>query len=165
ADFPGPNSNGVRTINHAYQSLQHQRALNAGLPGGRGHTSGDTVFGANTLSLRLTYLHVPLVPGLRAMLRHLGSTLPDTGFAAQAMRDAGVLPIRQTVSLAMQSSPWEQEHDSIRAPAARLPARSPAAASSTQAYASPCLGLWCDTAWPGQPGERGQSVIAAPRPA
>src|SRR5690606_35033490 len=111
SDFPGPHRNGVRTIEHSYQSLQHQRALSSGLPGGRGRTSGDTIFGANTLSLRLTYLHVPLVPGLRALLRQLGAVLPDSGFAALAMRSAGVLPIRQTVSIAMQSSAWEHEQD------------------------------------------------------
>nr|MBF0683993.1 pilus assembly protein [Pseudomonas sp.] len=147
-DFPGSNHQGVRTIEHAYQSLQHQRAVNAGLPGGRGPESGDTIFGANTLSLRLTYLHVPLVPGMRSFLRQLGAVLPDAGFAAQAMRTAGALPIRQTVSIAMQSSPREHDHAALT-PALGPPGRGVPAQLDPPAQAPPCRGLWCDRPWPG----------------
>jgi len=154
-DFPGPRSNGMRTIHHAYQDLQHQRALAAGLPGGRGMASGDTIFGANTLSLRLHYLHVPIVPGMRSFLRQLGSVLPDDGFAAQAMRRTGALPIRQTVSITMQSSPWDWQHDGTLVPAAPVPGSQPAMPTQTLAGVPTCSGIWCaiprtEQAW--QPG-------------
>src|SRR5690606_32670780 len=135
---------------HAYQDLQHQRALASGLPGGRGSASGDTIFGANTLSLRLHYLYVPLVPGMRALLRQLGETLPDAGFAAQAMRQAGALPIRQTVSVTMQSPAWDWRHGGHIMPAAGPSGQATAMPTDTVSRSPPCTGIWCDTPWAGR---------------
>jgi hypothetical protein len=160
-DFPGPHSNGMRTIHHAYQDIRHRQALAAGLPGRRGMASGDTIFGANTLSLRLHYVHVPIVPGMRSLLRRLGAALPDAGFAAQAMRRAGALPVRQTVSITMQSSPWDWQHGGVVAPAAAPPGRQAAMPAQTPASAPPCGGIWCDVSWAGRSW---QPVPAAPLP-
>lgn len=154
-DFPGPSLDGLRSIPHAYQDLQHQRALASGQPGGRGSASGDTIFRANTLSLRLDYLHVPLVPGMQSLLRQLGAALPDAGFAAQAMRRAGTLPIRQTVSVTMQSSPRDWQHGGYITPATRLPAGRPGMPAEGVAGSPSCSGIWCDAPWAGrswQPG-------------
>lgn len=148
-DFPGPGTGGGPTIPHAYQDLQHQRALASGRPGGRGHASGDTIFGANTLSLRLDYLHVPLVPGMQSLLRQLGAALPDAGFAAQAMRRAGTLPVRQTVSVTMQSSPRGWRHGGYIIPATRLPTGGPGMPADDLAGSPPCSGIWCDAPWAG----------------
>ena len=149
-DFPGPGRDGTRSIRHAYQDLQHQRALASGRPGGRGSASGDTIFGANTLTLRLDYLHVPLVPGMRSLLRQLGAALPDAGFAAQAMRRAGTLPIRQTVSVTMQSSPRDWRHGGHIIPAARSPAGEPNLTADVVAGSPSCGGIWCDAPWAGR---------------
>ncbi len=65
------------TIRNDYQDLQHQQRLSQGWPSGRGPQSGQTVFEANTLHLKLTYLHRPLVPGLQAVLKTLGSVRTD----------------------------------------------------------------------------------------
>jgi len=162
-DFPGPDSNGMRTILHAYQDLQHQRALSSGLPGGRGRVSGNTIFGANTLSLRLHYLYVPLVPGMRSFLRQLGAALPDADFAAQAMRQAGALPIRQTVSVTMQSSAWEWQHGGrIAPPAARQPGHAPVP-THTPGELPPCNGIWCDGPGADRSWRSGPSAPVSPR--
>lgn len=133
-DFPGPPRLGMRTIRHSYQHEQHLRAIAAGRPLGRGPASDETVFQANTLVLRLTYLHTPLAPGMRPLLRLAGRLADAQSFGGQAMRAAGVVAMRQTVSVAMQSAPYEwpaNAHTALRPqhtsqPAAHQPAGMPA---------------------------------------
>lgn len=150
-DFPGPDTNGMRTISHAYQDLQHRRAVSLGRPGGRGSLSGDTIFGANTLSLRLQYLHAPLVPGMRSLLRQLGASLPDAGFAAQSMRRTGALPILQTVAVTMQSSPWDWQHGGQVLPDAPSSTQAPTLPTDIRADSLPCIGIWCNAPSAGRP--------------
>ena len=80
---------------------RHADALAHGRPGGRGPRSGQTVFQANVLHLRLTYLHAPLAPGMRGLLELLAGSGP--GYADQARRRAGLLPIVRDIRVLMQS--------------------------------------------------------------
>ena len=72
----------LRAIDNGYQDLQHARRPPR--PG------GQDIFLANTLKLRLTYLHKPLLPPLRALLAMLGRQ--DGSYAGHALAK-GVLPI------------------------------------------------------------------------
>ncbi|MFD4837980.1 TadE/TadG family type IV pilus assembly protein [Achromobacter sp. NPDC058515] len=85
---------GLRAIDNDYQDLQHARRPSR--PGGR------DIFHANTLKLRLTYLHKPLLPPLRALLAMLGSD--EDSYAGQA-RAQGLLPIRIELEMEMHTHP------------------------------------------------------------
>lgn len=85
---------GLRAIDNDYQDLQHARRPPR--PG-----AGD-IFHANTLKLRLTYLHKPLLPPLRALLAMLGRG--DDSYAGQA-RTKGLLPIRIELETEMHTHP------------------------------------------------------------
>ncbi|WP_052096982.1 TadE/TadG family type IV pilus assembly protein [Achromobacter sp. RTa] len=87
---------GLRAIDNDYQDLQHARQPSR--PG------GQTIFQANTLKLRLTYLHQPLLPPLRALLAALGRDASSYAGHAQAR---GLLPIRVELEMEMQSHPAE----------------------------------------------------------
>src|SRR5690606_1789355 len=76
-DFADPALNTARhnrlpTINNNYQLEQDQRHRAQGWPQGLGPTSGVSIYDANTLVLRLTYLHEPVVPGIKGLMRLLG---------------------------------------------------------------------------------------------
>lgn len=86
---------GLRIINNHYQGLQHK---NVKMPG------GTSIFAANTLSLRLTYLHEPLIPLWRVVLKRLGKSGPNYIEHAFAQ---GTLPIRIRLDMDMQSHPVE----------------------------------------------------------
>lgn len=90
SDFPANVNGGIMenhpTIRNSYQREQHLKALNKGWLNGTGPQSGETIFQANTLSLRLTYPYAPLVPGLSALA-------PEP------------LAIRRQVQVVMQSNP------------------------------------------------------------
>lgn len=85
---------GLRAIDNDYQDLQHARRPPR--PG------GQSIFQANTLRLRLTYLHRPLLPPLRGLLALLGRG--RAGYAGNALR-AGLLPIRVELETEMHSHP------------------------------------------------------------
>lgn len=102
---------GRRVIRNDYQGEQHERRRAQGWPEGRGPRSGETVFDANTLHLRLTYLHTPRTPPWRAVLRALGGMdAGRDGHRRRAWR-AGMLPIVLEVEMPMQSHPvqWLDE--------------------------------------------------------
>jgi hypothetical protein len=106
ADFsePGlrvPTAPGVRAIRNDYQAEQHARRRGQGWVDGRGPRSGLNIFQANTLRLRLTYLHAPLVPGARTLLRWLWATSATGGASAQA----GLLTIVVDIELGMHTHP------------------------------------------------------------
>lgn len=84
---------GLRAIDNDYQDLQHARR--PPLPGGR------SIFQANTLKLRLTYLHRPLLPPLRALLAALKGA---DGYAGRAQA-RGLLPIRIELEMEMHTHP------------------------------------------------------------
>ncbi|WP_454673323.1 TadE/TadG family type IV pilus assembly protein [Achromobacter pestifer] len=85
---------GLRLIDNDYQDLQHARRP---VPPG-----GSSIFDANTLQLRLTYLHEPLWPPMRALLSLLGRD--DASYAGVA-RTQGLLPIRVELEMEMHSHP------------------------------------------------------------
>jgi len=99
ADAPGR-----RAISNDYQAEQHAaRGAAAG---------GPTIFDANTLHARLVYLHEPLAPLTRALLRRLG---PPTASCAGRARAHGLLALQLELRIEMQSHPVDWH----AAPAAR----------------------------------------------
>lgn len=85
---------GLRTIDNGYQDLQHARRPPR--PG------GQDIFLANTLKLRLTYLHKPLLPPLRALLALLGRQ--DGTYIGHALTQ-GLLPIVVELEHEMHTHP------------------------------------------------------------
>ena len=77
---------GLPTLNNSYQLEQHQAHKQQGLPDGKGHHSGQTIFEANTLALRLTWRYTPLLPGFEQIAN-------------------GRLAMKQDITLTMQSHP------------------------------------------------------------
>jgi len=158
ADFPGPPQHGMRTIRHSYQHEQHLRALARGHPEGRGPASGDTIFQANTLTLRVVYLHTPLAPGMRSLVRMTGQLAGTSNASAAAMRIAGVIPVQQSISVPMQSAPWEWaggRPPTVITPPASAPAGVIAEPASGGAGALPpaaCTGSACASSAPPAPG-------------
>ncbi|OZI23421.1 hypothetical protein CAL26_08190 [Bordetella genomosp. 9] len=96
-----PAARGLPTIRNDYQAEQHLRRRRMGWPGGRGPRSGQTVFEANMLRLRLAYAHAPWVPGVRALLRRLAALRGSGDPAARA----GMLVMEMEMALPMQSHP------------------------------------------------------------
>lgn len=155
ADFADPGLGADRrAINNDYQREQHMARQGAGWTGGRGPASGQTIYQANALTLALTYPVEPLVPGLRPLLRLLGS---GTGNYGQRVLAGGYLPMAQEIRLTMQSHPmeWPDLPDGtvVHGNAVRLSTGPPAGADA------PCRGLWC----PGLAGP-GRAGAAAPAP-
>jgi len=89
-----PAALGRRAIDNDYQDLQHARRPPR--PG------GPTIFDANTLALRLTYLHKPWIAPVRAVLATLGRN--DASYAGLA-RQHGLLPIQIELEIEMHSHP------------------------------------------------------------
>lgn len=85
---------GLRVIDNDYQDVQHARR-----PPQPGSMS---IFDANTLALRLTYLHQPSWPPVRALLAMLGRN--DASYAGVA-RTHGLLPIQVELEMEMHSHP------------------------------------------------------------
>lgn len=108
ADFASSNPELTRvsaqpTIDNDYLHEQHQARLAQGWPEGRGPLSGQTTLQANTLALHLTWLHEPLLPGVKNLLRQLAPA--DERYGSLAMARGGYLPIHREVALVMQSHP------------------------------------------------------------
>ena len=85
---------GLPAIDNAYQALQYARRPD--LPDSR------SIFLANTLRLRLTYLYRPLLPPLRALLAGLAGA---DGSYANAARASGLAPIGMELDMEMHSHP------------------------------------------------------------
>lgn len=128
---------GLAAINNNYQAEQDHRYRAQGHLQGLGPRSGLSIYQANVLALRVTYLHEPVLPGMKALMRLLSK---QTGsYSDQAMARGGYLPISQELELTMQSHPvdWpalgnqkiirQQAHESTHATSAP----------------TPCHGLWC----------------------
>lgn len=93
---------GRAAINNNYQFEQDQGKRARGWVEGRGPASGQSVFEANTLVLRLQYLHEPIVPGFKGLLSALGN---KNGAYGQRALASGYLPIMHEIALGMQSHP------------------------------------------------------------
>ena len=109
---------GRRAINNDYLAEGHARDVQRGWSGGQGPSSGQDRFDANQLRLRLTYLHAPLLPGLRTLMQGLSTDTPGSGddtYTAQARARAGMLVITREFSTMMQSHPVEWGVETYRA--------------------------------------------------
>lgn len=139
-DFADPallisRQSGHAAINNNYLHEQNLRHHAKGWPQGRGPVSGKDIFQANTLSLRLSYLHEPAIPGMKALLSLLGN---DQGSYRQRAMAAGYLPLIREMSFIMQSHPvsWPMpENGKIVGP------EHPASGGPT--VANHCAGMWC----------------------
>lgn len=98
---------GAAVIDNDYLQEQHEQRLAQGWQEGRGPASGQTTLQANTLVLHLTWLHEPLLPGMKQLLKQIAPT--DSRYGSLAMAGAGYLPLQRQVALVMQSHPiaWE----------------------------------------------------------
>jgi len=120
-------TSGHPAIRNDYQYEQQQRV-----------DGGTTVFAANTLVLRLSYPHPPLLPGVARLVANLN--IHTDAYARRALA-AGLLPMVREVQLDMASHPvdWPSLPDGrvIKAGAsdAAVPIKTPGA--------TPCIGLWC----------------------
>lgn len=146
-----PQKAGMPTIDNDYIAEQHQKRATQGWDSGRGPVSGQTTLEANTLTLNLTWLHEPLLPGVRQLLRQLAPA--DQRYGSIAMREAGYLPIRRQVSMVMQSHPMKwplPAHRRIKRathPDEVEPPYSSTFINDDVPFApsapGPCKGLWC----------------------
>lgn len=140
-DFSDPSlaiahETGLAAINNNYLAEQGRSNRNRG--NGVGPLSGQSILQANTLVLRLTYLHEPVLPGMKGLLRMLGND--GAGYASHAMARGGYLPLVQEIMLTMQSHPVDWP----------LPANGKVVGSGGVSTAIPsplpaakCQGLWC----------------------
>lgn len=87
---------GLYAIDNNYQREQHQTK-------GLGASSHASIYDANTLTLAMTYAYEPLLPGIKALLTSL-SHLSSDNYSQQLLAH-GLLPIRQKLSISMQSHP------------------------------------------------------------
>ncbi len=100
-DLPIAVKTGNPAINNNYQHRQHQQYP-------RGPVSGSTIYDANTLQLQARYLYVPVVPGMRTLLRTLFGAISTSG---SPLATHGALPISAAITIEMQSHPvlWLSE--------------------------------------------------------
>lgn len=94
---------GLPAISNAYLAEQDAGKHAQGWARGAGPQSGQTIWDANTLVLRLTWLHEPLLPLTKGLIRLLGDH--HGSYGRQAMARGGYLPLTQEVALVMQSHP------------------------------------------------------------
>lgn len=128
---------GLAAIDNNYQAEQHQRYIARGWNQGRGPASGLSIHEANTLVLRLTYLHEPALPGVKSLVRQLASGTQN--YAARAMSSAGYLPISQEIRLTMQTHPLQWPALSN----GKIVGAGATASAGFIAAAEPCTGIWC----------------------
>lgn len=100
-------SQGRAVIDNDYLHERHQARLGQGWQHGRGPLSGQNTLEANTLVVHLTWLHAPLLPGVRQLLKQLAPA--DNRYGSLAMARAGYLPMNRQLSFVMQSHPiaWQ----------------------------------------------------------
>ncbi|UHL65486.1 pilus assembly protein [Paralcaligenes sp. KSB-10] len=127
---------GLAAINNNYQAEQDQRYRALGWPQGQGPRSGLSIYQANVLALRVTYLHEPILPGMKALIKQLGT---QSSYAGQAMAHGGYLPISQELELTMQSHPVDWPVSANR----KIVWQHVPAKAQSMSAADPCHGLWC----------------------
>lgn len=101
-------ASGHSVINNHYLAEQDQRRRNQGWADGRGPVSDQTIYEANTLVLRLSWLHEPRLPLLTPLLRALGN--PAGNYRQRGLAQGYVPMVRQLVLL-MQSHPVHWNDD------------------------------------------------------
>ncbi|PLC51757.1 hypothetical protein CR159_01660 [Pollutimonas subterranea] len=143
SSLPIAKETGLHAINNNYLAEQSQRASAQGQTPPRGPQSSQDILQANTLVLRLTYLHEPILPGIKGLMRLLGSQ--GSSYGQNAMARGGYIPIMQDIALVMQSHPvdWPSLGNGKVVKEQLPPSGLPVAVVS-------CQGLWCMDA-PGAP--------------
>lgn len=147
ADFGVRRADGRLAIPNDYLAERHAARRTGPGRDGRGPRSGLTLFEANVLRLRVTYLHAPMTPGMRGLLRRLAG--PGNGYADLARRRAGLLPIVREIGLLMQSDAVQDKH------AAGPPAAPPV---------PPCAAAECGAGDPAPPRPPGTEPAPLPGP-
>ncbi|MBP6020139.1 MAG: pilus assembly protein [Burkholderiaceae bacterium] len=147
---------GLAVINNNYLAEQHERHQQHGRHYGRGSLSGLNIFQANTLVLRLHWLHQPVVPGISGLLGLLGN--PQGSYSQRAMA-RGYLPLSQDITLVMQSHPvnWPPLANG------KVIGQEVTPGAASDAASPLCTGIWCIhtpmafgvPATPGSDGELG----------
>ena len=145
---------GEFVIDNDYLHEQHQRRVAQGWPEGRGPQSGQITLEANTLVLHLTWLHEPLLPGVRNLMRQLAPA--DSRYGSLAMLRGGYVPIHREVALVMQSHAAEQplpshgrvtrhgpDDSGSETNTAPDTGETPNAGVPAAGERPPCVGLWC----------------------
>lgn len=128
---------GLAAINNSYQAEQDKRHRAKGWANGLGPRSGLSIHQANTLVLRVTYLHEPLLPGMRGLMRALSARTDS--YASQSMARGGYLPITQRATLTMQSDPLDWP-----SPPSRKIIKAQASPVAFTPYSvEACRGIWC----------------------
>jgi len=128
-------ANGLAAIRNDYQAEQQQRVNSSGSAIENGNA---TVFAANTLALRLSYPHPPLLAGVARLMASLNIHADD--YARRALA-AGLLPMIREVRLDMASHPvdWPSLPDGrvIKGNTAGTSVNAP------DPVPTACVGLWC----------------------
>ncbi|MGB3290634.1 MAG: hypothetical protein WBA83_15285 [Burkholderiaceae bacterium] len=97
-----PGKGALAAINNDYQQEQDQKRREQGWAQGLGPASGASIFQANTLVLRLSYLHEPALPALKSLIRVFGQ---ENGSYRRHALAHGYLPLVRELALGMQSHP------------------------------------------------------------
>lgn len=141
SDFNNPQlpiarQTGLPAIDNDYQQEQTLRDTAA-----RG--SGQNIFQANTLTLRLIQPHKPLLPGLSTLIRQFSSDDP----AKQTYFSHGLMTQDMRIDITMQSHPvlWP-DHPSGQVKRAGRQSQMLASGTFTGSKnaGQDCLGIWCD---------------------
>ncbi|NLY63672.1 MAG: pilus assembly protein [Alcaligenaceae bacterium] len=129
---------GLPAIDNNYQYEQYQRM-------GKAIQSGRNIYQANTLLLELTYAYKPLVPGVSQLFKMLAGNTSDY---ARQLQANGMLPIKHSLSVSMQSHPvlWPASASGkvIYAHDSQLARTTGSILQKNDA----CAGLWCNNPLP-----------------
>lgn len=129
---------GLPAIDNNYQYEQYQRM-------GQAIQSGRNIYQANTLQLELTYAYKPLVPGVSQLFKMLAG---NTSAYANQLQANGMLPIKHSLSVSMQSHPvlWPASTSGkvIYAHDSQLAHTTGDILQKNDA----CAGLWCNNPLP-----------------
>jgi len=144
-------NSGLSAIRNDYQYEQQHAYTSSGIS-----TDGHaTVFQANTLVLRLSYPHAPLLPGVARLLSNVH--VHAHAYARRALA-AGLLPMTREVQLDMASHPV----DWPSLPDGRVIKGQSADNTADDYPATPCVGLWCQPQTPQTSPEAGQGADGMP---
>ncbi|UYO94840.1 TadE/TadG family type IV pilus assembly protein [Pollutimonas sp. M17] len=155
ATASAPGKGALAAINNDYQHEQNQKRREQGWAGGLGPASGASIFQANTLVLRLSYLHEPVLPGIKRLIRLLGQ---ENGSYRQHALAHGYLPLVREMALGMQSHPVEWP-----LPAGGKIVRGPSTAPGPSSAWPGCIGSQCGV--PESPASHADSSPPNPAPA
>jgi hypothetical protein len=151
-----PGQGTLAAINNNYQQEQDLERRGQGWTQGRGPVSGASIFQANTLVLRLSYLHEPVLPGMKSLMRMLGR---ENGSYRQHALARGYLPMVREIALGMQSHPVDWP-----LPSSGKIVKKQSAPQKGSPAASACVGVQCAAASPDHGGPAPNPPLAPAYP-